>query len=305
MNAVTGLIQIAGILSLISSTPNGQTLSVTHQNQNGMLEAQKVSKHWNDFDQLLTAVEKPESPAKWYDLKDQGLPLSGKSVRYLGIGLSYQDHADEVGTNKTVFFEKNAEASKLQSPIPFRPYLDFELEIALLLNRHDNRTFGYMLHNDLTDRKIQALNYDANNPGPGFTLAKSFQGANPVGTLIAIDDTRLWEEIDIELIHNGVKRQTLSPRNNVLKPEQIHEIVFSDESLHKGADWVVIGTGTTAGTIFRAPTTWEKAKLYVRAGFSKSKATQLWLDTFRFLEMGDEVTIKSKLFGNISTSVGQ
>jgi len=305
MNPISHLVMLTGLAGLISSTTSQQLLSVEELHSNGKINATMSTQPWNDFDQLLMAVEKNDSNAKWYDLKDQGHPLEGKDVQNLGIGLSYADHAKEVRTDDTVFFEKKAKASRLQDPIPYRPYLDYELEIALLLNRHDSRTFGYMLHNDLTDRKIQSLNYDKSDPGPGFSKSKSFKGANPVSTVIAIGDSRLWNEIEIELYRNGKKVQDLATRNNVLTPEEIHAKVFSDPDLHKGRDWVVIGTGTTAGTIFRAPSTWQKIKLYIAAGFSKEKATMLWLKRFDFLNKGDTLEIRSSLFGNVKTQVSK
>ncbi len=266
-------------------------------------EARMVQNEWEEFKGLTIATEKSNAPESWYNPETKQFAFASESIKCLGIGFAYTDHAREVGLSKIVFFEKNAQPTKIASPIPYRPFLDFEAEIALVLNRHDSHTFGYLLHNDLTDRKIQLQNFDESNLGPGFTLSKSFVGANVLGNIIAIGSAEIWNEIEIELWQNGELKQRLATKNNLLKPEKIHKKVFSNSKLSHDYDWVIIGTGTTAGTIFRSPTALEKIKLFIRAGFSKKRASILWLNKFRFLQEGDSLEIRSNFLGNTKSTI--
>jgi 2-keto-4-pentenoate hydratase/2-oxohepta-3-ene-1,7-dioic acid hydratase in catechol pathway len=107
----------------------------------------------------------------------------------------------------------------------------------------------------------------------------------------------------VKLYLNGEEVQAVNPFENVLTPSQIHRHVFSTPELSEGKDWVLIGTGTPAGTIFYAPTTLQRVWLFMRSGFSMERAQERWLARFDFLQKGDVLEFRSEVLGHISTTL--
>jgi 2-keto-4-pentenoate hydratase/2-oxohepta-3-ene-1,7-dioic acid hydratase in catechol pathway len=229
--------------------------------------------------------------------------LSSPKIKSLGIGLSYPSHQEEAQASTAVFFEKNAAVTPIDSAIPYRPHLDYETEVSLILHRRYPTQFGYQIHNDLTDRRIQVKNYDKANPGPGFSLAKSLPTLNAHSENTVYGDSSVWENIEVRMFVNGILRQTLKTQENIFKPEDIHRIIFTEKDLAPGFDWVLVGTGTPAGTIFRAPAFWEKLGLITSSFFSVGRAQDKWLESFRFLQEGDKLEFDSPTLGYTKTTV--
>jgi 2-keto-4-pentenoate hydratase/2-oxohepta-3-ene-1,7-dioic acid hydratase in catechol pathway len=285
--------------ALITQTQAGQMLHVLEHNEKEVLAA--PIPEWSSLADLIRQI--PRTSPTHYPVEQLFIPLKNIATKNLGIGLSYVDHQKEVKSYETVFFEKNAQPNRMQDKILFREYLDYEAEIALLMHRHEPHLFAYFLHNDLTDRKIQTFEYDAKNPAPGFSKSKSFSGANPIAPMMLVGGPELWPHIRIEFYLNGELRQRVNSQKNVLNPTEIHAHVFSKPELSGNADWVLIGTGTPAGTIFYAPSTLQKIEMFILSGFSMNRARMRWLNKFEFLESGDELEFRSKVLGDFRTYV--
>jgi len=180
------------------------------------------------------------------------------------------------------------------SSIGYRPHLDYEAEIGILMNKYDSTRFGYVMVNDLTDRGIQARTFNREDPAPGFSEAKSFYGSLRVGPLLLIGDEALWNEIEITLSLNSEIRQQVYGRECLMGPGQFHQDTFSTVN---EKDWILIASGTSAGVIFHAPNRLEKFMLFTRSGFKKDRAIETWLSTLHFLKVGDEIEFQSPLLG--------
>jgi|GEM_PF-7034514 len=294
---------IPGLGALVTVGPEGQWLVLDSQSRHGA-EGRRIPR-LQSFKKLLADKKalSTQRPSKLFPISTLQLPLPSTSIRSLGIGLSYQDHRDDVKIQKTVVFEKNATPTRLSDAIPFRQGLDYETEVSLLLHRSEPALFGYLLHNDLTDRRIQVFEFDKKNPAPGFSKSKSFAHANAHGVLMAIGDASLWETLSATLYVNGRAHQRLATTNNVLTPPEIHRMIFSDPKLSGNAEWVIVGTGTPSGTIFRAPSKLEEAYLFLRSGFSVKRARERWLAKFDFLAPGDTLDFRSELLGEFTAEV--
>ncbi len=262
------------------------------------------SSHWQSFAELIRDGEAANATSGWLSVNVSDLDLSFHHLptRSLGLGLTYPSHQEEMKADQVILFEKNATATQLNDRMRFRSYLDYELEISILLHRTEPGIYGFMLHNDFTDRMIQGLEYNARNPGPSFGRAKSFEGANAQGAIMVLGDDTLWPALQATMAWNGTIVQTLDPKKNLLKPSEIHHRVFASP-LAGDADWILIGTGTPAGTIFRAPTLTEKTYYLSLALFRPAKAKEMWVNSFGFLAPGDRLEFLSPLLGNYETEI--
>ena len=257
-----------------------------------------VDKHRLDFEAVWksspTKEMPPESDRKFIAWGDLDVPLPDRKIPCWGFALTYPDHRSETIDAESFRFVKEAPPIANSKAIPYREHLDYELEIGLLMHRNAPGRFGYFLANDLTDRGVQVENYDAKDPAPGFGKAKSFEGALRAGPLLAIGDASAWPMMSASLKLNGEVRQTLSAENCRLDPEQVHGELFAD---HPDESWLVVATGTSAGTLFRVPQTREKLKALVAGKFSMKRAGQVWLNSLRFLIPGDKIVLQSPILG--------
>jgi 2-keto-4-pentenoate hydratase/2-oxohepta-3-ene-1,7-dioic acid hydratase in catechol pathway len=233
----------------------------------------------------------------WEELLVPLPALKGPSWAY---GLTYCAHQKESRQEKMVCFEKRGEPTGAWVPIPHRPALDYEAEIALLLHRQEPERFGYLLANDLTDRAKQVETFDRRNPAPGFAEAKSFPGALHVGPLLAIGGAEVWPKLESELRVNGELRQSVNARECLLGPREFHDQIFTRGD---ASDWALVLTGTTGGTIFQGPTPAKKLWLFLANGFSVRRAGQAWLRRFEFLRVGDRLEMSSKILGTSHATI--
>jgi 2-keto-4-pentenoate hydratase/2-oxohepta-3-ene-1,7-dioic acid hydratase in catechol pathway len=292
-----------GLGALVTATSSGEILDLSRHTD---LEVEgRALPPFASFQELINHKQalKAGLPSQTYSVSTLKLPLPEASPRSLGIGLSYQDHRVDVKLQSTVYFEKNSHPTRLSDALPYRENLDYETEVSLLLHRSEPKLFGYLLHNDLTDRRIQVFEFDKTNPAPGFSKSKSFPRANAHGVLMAVGNERLWSFLDAKLYVNGELRQQLAASNNVLTPSQIHRRIFADPKLSGNAEWVLVGTGTPSGTIFTAPGKWDQFLLYVGSGFSMTRARESWLKKFQFLAAGDKLEFRSEVLGNFTSQV--
>ena len=228
------------------------------------------------------------------------VPLPHRGARCWGYALTYPEHRRETLDSAHFRFLKQGTVESNAAPIPFREYLDYELEIGILMHRDTPNRFGYFLANDLTDRGLQVANYNALNLAPGFTIAKDFPGSLRAGPLLLLGDASLWPQLTATLSLNGVERQNLRAVDCHIHPRQLHEELFRD---HEGDPWLLAATGTTAGTLFRTPRVYEKIRAMVAGGLSVKRARQRWLHRLRYLARGDQLIIRSPLLGRSETRV--
>lgn len=233
----------------------------------------------------------------WFDLRSA---LPDPLVDVWGYAMTYPSHRKEAKLEDSFVFRKYGHALSVNGDVVFRPYLDYEAEVGLLMERGNSERFGYLLVNDMTDRGVQARNFDPENMGPGFSRAKSFPGALQVGSLLVIGSAELWEQLEVNLLVNGEERQHLIARECLLRPGQIHEEIFSHE---KSGQWALAATGTTGGVQFYTPSLWQKIGLIVLSGFSKEKATERWLHSLTFLQPGDTIEFRSAILGRSLATV--
>ncbi|MEN8199326.1 MAG: fumarylacetoacetate hydrolase family protein [Thermodesulfobacteriota bacterium] len=227
-------------------------------------------------------------------------PLPDPHVDTWGYAMSYPSHQEEVRLEDSFHFRKFGSVVSANDDIPFRPYLDYEAEIAILMQRGDRKRFAYVMTNDLTDRGIQVRTYDADNMASGFSKAKSFVGALQAGSLLVIGNAQVWKMLEVELRLNGEMRQHLIATECLLEPGRIHDEIFSEE---KAGTWVLASTGTTGGVQFSTPTIWQKIALIVASGFSRTRAADRWLEQLTFLQPGDRIDFYSAQLGRSSATV--
>jgi len=289
-----------GLLSLLAFSNDDQWIKVSKHSEN-QVQGSTLTNKWTSFADLKDAVTNEEN--KEWKTEDLKVPLAPEAFSSLGLGLSYPSHQEEVKTDATVFFKKNAVPTRISDAVKHRPHLDYEAEVSLLLHRSEPNLFGYLIHNDLTDRGVQVKYYDEKNPAPGFSRSKSYPSFNAHGVLLAIGSEALWNELQLTLYRNGEEAQRVSPSENVMTPSMIHKHVFARPELSEGKDWVLIGTGTPAGTIFNSPSKLQRIWLFISSGFSMKRAQEKWLNRFDYLKEGDVLEFRSELLGHISTEI--
>jgi len=267
---------------------------VLDQNESGVLiagEDLSFSQVWDvDFTVKATPGDAQEHK-KWTELL---IPLPSEDIPCIGYALTYPRHQQEVSLEEILSFKKNAIPKRAQDDIVYRKYLDYEAEIGVLVHRGRMDRFGYLVVNDLTDRGIQVRTFDGDNMGPGFSLAKSFEGALRVGPLIAVGNEASWYTLQVDLFLNGAVRQQLRASECLIHPRNLVDKHFEDKT---GSPWLLVATGTTDGVLFQPPDLWEKAILFVGTGFSMEEAGEDWLDHLRFLQPGDEIKLLSPVLG--------
>ena len=252
---------------------------------------------WQAPAKLPTVAKSRQRNVRWHDLK---VPLPDAEASGWGYAFTYRDHKNETVDTPAFRCRQNGPVAGNSEAIPYRDHLDFELEIGLLMHRNAPDRFGYLLINDMTDRGVQVRTYDKKNPAPGFARAKAFEGSMRAGPLLAVADASLWPKLAASLSLNGEVLQNLSASRCEFDPGRFHQDVFSDSS---AGSWAVAGTGTSAGTLFRTPSTGEKTKTLVASGFSMNRAKEAWLARLRFLEPGDEIVLRSPLLGTSKARV--
>jgi len=248
----------------------------------------------------LTNPVPPENEPRFLAWEELDVPLPHRGTRCWGYALTYPEHRRETVRQAPFRFLKQGSVAAHSEPIAYRPFLDFELEIGLLMHAETPERFGYFLANDLTDRGLQVEGYDARDPGPGFTVAKNFPGSLRAGPLLAIGDASLWTEITASLTLNGTARQTVRALDCHLDPARLHRELFQT---HDADPWLLAITGTSAGTLFRSPQIRERFMALISGGLSIKRARRSWLHGLSFLAPGDKLVLDSPLLGRGETHV--
>lgn len=244
-----------------------------------------------------TLAEKESARFRWEQLRVPLPELPGPARAY---AFTYPMHQRESRFENIFAFEKRGAAEGTWTPIPHRPSLDYEAEVALLLHRREPERFGFLLANDLTDRGIQVRTYDRRHPARGFCAAKSFAGALRIGPLLVVGGPQLWPELEVTLDVNGQRRQHVRAHECLAAPSDFHEQAFASAD---APDWALVLTGTTGGTVFQSPSWPKRIQLLVRSGFSMKRAREAWLRQFEFLCVGDRLEMKSEILGTSHATV--
>lgn len=241
-----------------------------------------------------------EEDQKFIPWQDLDVPLPHHGALCWGYALSYPEHRDETLKKPAFRFLKEGSVVTNSETIAYRDFLDFELEIGLLMHRDTPDRFGYFLANDLTDRGMQIEHYDPRNPAPGFTRAKSFPGSLRAGPLLALGDASLWHRLTATLTLNAEERQSVKAVDCHLNPRWIHDELFQD---HQDEPWLLVVTGTPAGTLFRSPGIHEKLIALLAGFLSVKRARRRWLRGLRFLAPGDRIVMESPILGRSEACV--
>ena len=253
---------------------------------------------WNfDFTAVTEHNRKNISLAHWNDIQN---PLSELHFDTWGYAMTYPGHQEEVQLQDSFYFRKNGTAVSANTPIAYRPNLDYEAEIGLLLHKSNPDRFGYLLVNDWTDRGIQVATHDADNMAPGFTEAKSFEESLHVGSLLIIGNEAVWDRLEVILKVNGEIRQRLIAKQCLMRPSQVATEIFKETGTD---EWALVATGTTDGIQFKAPSFIQKITLIISSGFSKKRAEDKWLKQLSFLQPGDTIEFDSEMLGKNTATV--
>ncbi len=196
--------------------------------------------------------------------------------KFMGIGLNYEDHAEEARQAGVKIPEFQVWFSKLPSCItgPYDPIarpkvsekLDYEVELAVVIGKrckHVSATdahsviAGYMVTNDVTVRDWQ-------HRTPQWSLGKSFDTHGPCGPwLVTADEVADPQALDILLTVNGQVRQKGNTAGMIHKIAQQIEHLSQAMTLEPGD---LIATGTCAGVgVGMKPPSFLKAGDVVRA----------------------------------------
>jgi 2-keto-4-pentenoate hydratase/2-oxohepta-3-ene-1,7-dioic acid hydratase in catechol pathway len=171
--------------------------------------------------------------------------------KIVGVGLNYQDHADELGQSApeapVLFLKPNTTVIGFGDSIQLPPdvgRVDFEGELAIVIGSIAKRVkaedyqdvvFGYTVANDVTARDVQ-------NADGQWTRAKGYDTFLPLGPYI--ENEFDWADATIETRVDGEVMQRESTMQMIHKIPELIEYVTDVFTLLPGD---VILTGTPAG----------------------------------------------------------
>ena len=206
--------------------------------------------------------------------------------KIIGIGLNYEDHANETGADrpeKPIVFAKYpntiigpGEAIRIPS---ITEKADYEAELAVVIGRPAKNVsesealdyvYGYMNCNDVSSRDLQF------SEGGQWTRSKSIDTFAPIGPyLVTRDEVPDPQNLSIRCILNGDVMQDGTTSDMIFSVAELISFLSRGMTLMPGD---VIATGTPAGV-----------------GFAR--------DPEVFLKAGDEVTIEIEGLGSLTNPV--
>lgn len=199
-------------------------------------------------------------------------PLA-RPTKIFCLGLNYTDHAREQGkeppATPVVFLKPPSSIAGPQDDIvlpPFCRHVDHEIELAFVIGKRAKnvsaaraRSYiaGYLVMNDVTDRKIQKEEVQNSR-------AKGFDTFCPLGpALVTANEVFNPGDLLLRLSVDGVVRQEARTSNMIQSVEAIVEFLSRGLTLEPGD---VIATGTPAGVgVFRDPKVFLEDGQVVRA----------------------------------------
>ncbi|HEV3047652.1 MAG TPA: fumarylacetoacetate hydrolase family protein, partial [Solirubrobacteraceae bacterium] len=161
-----------------------------------------------------------------------------------GIGLNYEDHIGETGTEKPadplVFMKLPSSAAPPNAPVRCPPAvrrLDYEGELAVVMGP-GRSVVGYAVADDLTGRDLQRRE-------PQWTRAKGADGFCPYGPWITTaEEVPDPHALALRTWVNGQLRQDSSTSNLIFSIPELIEFISATCTLQPGD---LILTGTPAG----------------------------------------------------------
>lgn len=189
----------------------------------------------------------------------EGNPRLGAPVavvpKFLGIGLNYRDHAEEVGLpvpEVPVVFAKASSCicgpnDAVLAPAGFKR-MDYEVELAFVIGQRAKNVAvenalqyvaGYCIGNDLSERRLQ-------KGGPGeWMKAKSYDTFGPLGPwLVTANEIPDPQQLDLTMDLNGERMQTGNTRTMVFGVADLVSYLSQYMTLVPGD---VVTTGTPPG----------------------------------------------------------
>ena len=180
-----------------------------------------------------------------------------RSLKLIGIGLNYKDHAEEVKLpqpKQPLVFGMYANAiTAHEQPIvipPMSKQVDYEAELGVIIGKRARHVTvedavqyvaGYTIINDVSARDLQFSDGQ-------WLRAKSFDTFAPMGPyLVTRDALRNADGLDIEMRLNGRTMQKSNTSNMIFKVPQLISYISEIMTLEVGD---AIATGTPAGVGF-------------------------------------------------------
>jgi len=205
----------------------------------------------------------------------------------------------------------------LRSDYPnLSPLLDYEVEMGFVLledidpSQLDDPTFsprlGFFIANDVSARSLGILGEGKPNRYEYWGVSKSFPGFMPLAD-------KAWSPekaepngipcVEIETIVNGEVRQQQATDDLIYTPVQMLRFIhleFPGASLDQGT---VVLSGTPGGVAMATPR-WlvRLANLFGLSRFKKLSA-KVNADTSRFLQVGDQVTVRGQGLGRVTVTI--
>ncbi len=178
-----------------------------------------------------------------------------RPVNFIGIGLNYSDHAQEIGMEfpkEPVFFQKASNCiCGANDPIVMPKggkKLDWEVEVGVVMGQRASyvseraamdHVAGFCLSNDVSERGFQL------ERGGTWTKGKSAPSFGPLGPwLVTPDELANPQRLDLWLDVNGERMQTGSTKAMIFSIKAVVSYLSRFMVLEPGD---VIVTGTPAG----------------------------------------------------------
>jgi 2-keto-4-pentenoate hydratase/2-oxohepta-3-ene-1,7-dioic acid hydratase in catechol pathway len=205
-----------------------------------------------------------------------GVPVA-KVGKFIGIGLNYYDHAEEMGLpipkEPIVFMKATTSLSGADDPVMLpkgSKKTDWEVELGIIIgtraryvSEQDAEKYiaGYCVINDLSEREYQL------EQGSQWDKGKGCDTFGPVGPwLVTRDEVYHVDKLDLYLELNGKRMQSGSTENMIFSVPQIVSYLSKYMTLEPGD---VIATGTPPGVgNARKPKRFLKKGDFVRLGIA-------------------------------------
>jgi 2-keto-4-pentenoate hydratase/2-oxohepta-3-ene-1,7-dioic acid hydratase in catechol pathway len=183
-----------------------------------------------------------------------GVPVA-KVGKFIGIGLNYYDHAEEMGLpipkEPIVFMKATTSLSGADDPVMLpkgSKKTDWEVELGIIIgtraryvSEEDAEKYiaGYCVINDVSEREYQL------EQGSQWDKGKGCDTFGPVGPwLVTRDEVYHVDKLDLYLELNGKRMQSGSTENMIFSVPQIVSYLSKYMTLEPGD---VIATGTPPG----------------------------------------------------------
>jgi 2-keto-4-pentenoate hydratase/2-oxohepta-3-ene-1,7-dioic acid hydratase in catechol pathway len=255
----------------------------------GMLH---LIKNWSEMEDALADLDAPRVPLDSVELLAP-IPLPRRNI--FCVGKNYADHVREFGESgydstgdarspeKPIFFTKApstvlAPGKVIDAHSTLTREVDYEAELAVIIGKGGRsitreaalkHVWGYTILNDVTARDLQRDHRQ-------WFLGKSLDTFGPMGPWAVTADEVNEQALEISCSVNGELRQEAKTSALIFDIPTLIEVLSAGITLQPGD---IIATGTPEG---------------VGIGFTPP----------RFLEKGDEISIRITGLGTLRNSLG-